>query len=193
MMRDDDYQWITARCLVSVFFIVNEYFCSLCYKSIHLPGYRIFLKNGKTPAAQSTMDQLSAIHQLTPLKGQTGEFNNTDHPDTIQWSWWETLEPGIHVDDSYEPYTQTHLQPKVQPLIAASVLMVVTWRCTTPLRKWLNNPTKNLKMSTRTSPIGGPTSLPTARYPRTSPEDLCPVLNRSDTSPIYNQASAHPT
>lgn len=59
-----------------------------------------YFLNGKTPAAQSTMDQLSAIHQLTPLKGQTGEFNNTDHPDTIQWSWWETLEPGIHVDDS---------------------------------------------------------------------------------------------
>lgn len=52
------------------------------------------------------MDQLSAIHQLTVLKGQTGEFNNTDHPDTIQWSWWETLDPGIHVDA-----TLTHPHP----------------------------------------------------------------------------------
>lgn len=50
------------------------------------------------------------------------------------------------------------------------------WILAFTLRKWLNNPTKNLKMSTRTSPIGGPTSLP-----QDPPEDLCPVLNRSES------------
>lgn len=48
-------------------------YATFCYKSIHLPG-----------PAQRTMDQLSVIHQLTAVKAQTGEFNDTDHPDTEQ-------------------------------------------------------------------------------------------------------------